>query len=154
MKTLSLCQPWAALVVAGAKRYETRSWQTAHRGPLAIHASARFPPAARALCRAEPFRLLLEQAGYLDWTCLPTRAVVGVVDLVACRLAVELSDLDPVERQLGDFGPGRWAWQLANPRRLATPIPGRGRLGVFDGPELPAEIVDLLRTSPLTPVSP
>ncbi len=140
MKTLSLQQPWAALVVAGAKRYETRSWQTAHRGPLAVHASARFPPAARALCRAEPFRLLLQQAGYFDWTCLPVGVVLGVVDLVACVSTAEVPDLDPTERELGDFGPGRWAWQLARPRRLVEPVPCRGRLGVFDGPELPASL--------------
>jgi hypothetical protein len=136
MKTLSLQQPWAALVVSGAKRYETRSWQPAHRGPLAIHASSRFPPAARALCRAEPYRILLELAGYLDWTCLPTGAVLGVVELVECRNVAELPDFDPVEQALGDFGPGRWAWLLAQPRRLAAPVPCRGTLGVFDGPDV------------------
>jgi hypothetical protein len=153
MKTLSLQQPWAALVVAGAKRYETRSWQSAHRGPLAIHASARFPPDARALCRAEPFRTLLQQAGYLDWASLPVGTVVGVVELVGCMTVVDVPDLDAVERQLGDFGPGRWAWQLARPRRLLTPVPCRGRLGVFDGPDLAPELLCPLPTS-LTPLLP
>src|SRR4029079_15712213 len=39
MKVLSLLQPWATLVVMGVKQIETRSWSTAHRGPLLIHAS-------------------------------------------------------------------------------------------------------------------
>jgi hypothetical protein len=38
MKALSLTQPWASLVVAGAKKLETRSWPTYYRGPLLIHA--------------------------------------------------------------------------------------------------------------------
>jgi hypothetical protein len=154
MKTLSLVQPWAILVVLGAKRYETRSWQTAHRGSLAIHASGRFPPAARALCRTAPFRTLLAQAGFHDWDSLPCGAIVGVVELVQCLNAMELANLDPVERALGDFNPGRWAWQLAQPRRLATPIPCRGRLSVFEGPELPPDLVYLPPTFPTTPVHP
>ena len=38
MKALSLHQPWAWLVATGQKHYETRSWGTPYRGPLAIHA--------------------------------------------------------------------------------------------------------------------
>lgn len=39
MKTLSLKEPWAALVVEGRKTIELRSWTTPHRGPLLIHRS-------------------------------------------------------------------------------------------------------------------
>jgi hypothetical protein len=39
MKVLSLTQPWATLAAIGAKKIETRSWSTAYRGPLAIHAA-------------------------------------------------------------------------------------------------------------------
>ena len=38
MKALSLRQPWATLVAIGAKQIETRSWSTAYRGTIAIHA--------------------------------------------------------------------------------------------------------------------
>lgn len=38
MRGLTLTQPWASLVAIGAKTIETRSWGTAYRGPLAIHA--------------------------------------------------------------------------------------------------------------------
>ena len=44
MKCLSLWQPWASLVVIGAKRFETRSWPTNYRGPLLIHAAQRWSP--------------------------------------------------------------------------------------------------------------
>lgn len=39
---LSLRQPWAALVVAGHKAIEVRSWPTAFRGRFLVHA-ARLP---------------------------------------------------------------------------------------------------------------
>ncbi len=44
MEYLSLHQPWATLLLLGAKRYETRSWRTDYRGPLLIHTSVAFPP--------------------------------------------------------------------------------------------------------------
>ncbi len=50
MKRLSLIQPWATLILSGAKRFETRSWRTPYRGPLAIHAGGRFPSLAKSLC--------------------------------------------------------------------------------------------------------
>lgn len=39
MRCISLHQPWASLIALGAKRIETRSWDTSYRGPLAIHAA-------------------------------------------------------------------------------------------------------------------
>ena len=43
MKALTLWQPWASLIAVGAKTIETRSWSTAYRGPLLIHAAKRRP---------------------------------------------------------------------------------------------------------------
>lgn len=43
MKALSLWQPWASAIALGAKRVETRSWETLYRGPLLIHAAKRRP---------------------------------------------------------------------------------------------------------------
>jgi len=38
---LSLKQPWAALLVAGRKTVEVRTWRTGRRGSVLIHASKR-----------------------------------------------------------------------------------------------------------------
>jgi len=35
MKVLTVCQPWASLIVAGIKDVEERSWRTDYRGRLA-----------------------------------------------------------------------------------------------------------------------
>lgn len=39
MKAITIWQPWASLLVCGEKKYETRSWATSYRGPIAIHAA-------------------------------------------------------------------------------------------------------------------
>jgi hypothetical protein len=136
VKAISVCQPWATLIVHGLKRLETRSWATGHRGPLAVHAGKSFPPSARMLCLQEPYRTLLAGAGLLDWRDLPTGHIIGVAEVVGCTRAPELERLPDLERQLGDFGPGRWAWALVNPRPLPAPVPCRGRLGLFEVPDL------------------
>ncbi len=33
---------------------------------------------------------------------------------------------------LGDFRPGRWAWSVGNPHRLAEPILYQGNRGIFE----------------------
>jgi hypothetical protein len=133
---VSVLQPWATVILAGAKQFETRSWRTAHRGRLAVHAGRRFPAPARALCRREPFRSLLRQAGCDDPDALPLGAVLGSVELVECCRVEEL-DLDTLsadEQALGDFRPGRWAWRLGDPRALPAPLAITGKLGVFPLP--------------------
>ena len=41
MKTLSIRQPYAALICRGIKKIEKRSWDTKYRGKLLIHASGK-----------------------------------------------------------------------------------------------------------------
>jgi hypothetical protein len=135
MKCLSLLQPFAALIVSGSKQYETRSWRTDYRGTLAIHASRRFPETARQLCLDEPYRYLLQQAGYRHSSDLPRGVLLGTVELLDCVPAEEVYPcLSEDEICLGNFSLGRWAWKLANPLPLAMPVPWCGRLGLFDVP--------------------
>ena len=64
----SLTQPWASAIAHGAKRIETRDWQSGYRGWVAIHASRAFPPFAREACLEEPLRAALVRAGLLACT--------------------------------------------------------------------------------------
>src|SRR5260370_39412575 len=132
MKVLSVAQPYATLLVLGAKRLETRPWQTAHRGPLAIHAARNLSAAARALCRQEPFRSLLRAGGVASWSDLPLGAVIGAVELTGCLRVEDLPPPEEPEASLGDFAPGRWVWHVRRALRLPQPLPARGRLGLFD----------------------
>lgn len=131
MKAISVLQPWAALLVCGAKRIETRPWRTRYRGPLLIHASRR--PEGQALVRREPYRAILAEHGIDGSGPLPAGCLLGVVELVDC-LWVEaiVHDVDERERGLGDFRTGRWAWMLDRAQCFAAPISWRGQPGIFD----------------------
>jgi hypothetical protein len=152
MKALSLTQPWATLVAIGAKRIETRSWATAYRGPLAIHASKGFPQWAREFT-ADPVvykAVRLHWRGTSDYPAYPLGAVVATCRLVSCIPTRELRenriietdpaaccgpfDLSAGERALGDYAPGRWAWLLADVELLTLPIPAKGALGLWEWP--------------------
>ena len=38
MKTLTIKEPWASLIIEEYKKYEFRSWKTKYRGKILIHA--------------------------------------------------------------------------------------------------------------------
>lgn len=132
-RALSLTQPWATLVVTGAKRVETRSWKTPYRGWLGIHAAKGFPRWARELCGEEPFRSALHGLGPDD---LARGALIGGVRLLDCvpTGGVELIGISDRERAFGDYGEGRYGWLLCDPR-VFEPRPMRGALGVWPIPE-------------------
>lgn len=140
MKTISLLQPWGTLIVIGAKTLETRSWQTAYRGPLAIHAGKAFTFETRQLTWYEPFFTPLWKAGY--WTqgdprpnykSLPVGCILGTVELVDIVRTEDIRDsLSATELAFGDYTDGRYAWQLANPVLFPEPIPARGALSLWE----------------------
>ena len=136
MKALSLHQPWATLVAIGAKCIETRSWNTLYRGPVAIHASARYISANKGISFISPFRQALQEGGYDDPTVLPLGCVIAVAELVACNRIGGLPGFDrlPGEPELsfGDYSVRRFMWKLVNVKRLPLPIPAKGMLGLWD----------------------
>ncbi len=148
MKTLTLTQPWASLVACGAKRIETRSWQTAYRGPLAIHAAKGFPAYAKDLakCRkivdlltphlgskSEREYLIRMPFGSVVATC--TLVDILPVESVGCLSGVfdDHPTLDTEqERYFGNYDPGRFGWVLENVKPLPSPDPCRGALSLWD----------------------
>jgi hypothetical protein len=145
MRAITLTQPWATLVAIGAKKFETRSWNTDYRGPLAIHAALKFPMAARWLLASDPFRSEFIKAGYhigplknLSW--LPLGAVVATCELVATFHTPFITEYGLSEKvatssteiAFGDYSPGRYAWLLVNVKKLPEPIPAKGALGLWE----------------------
>src|SRR5437764_10726826 len=113
MKCLSLIRPWASLVACGEKRYETRSWRTAHRGPLLIASSRSFPPQCRELCLMEPFASALDIIDGRSIDAVLLRGfILAVVEVVECYRTEDVTGLDDIEQTFGDYRLGRWAWQL------------------------------------------
>jgi activating signal cointegrator 1 len=136
MKALTLRQPWASLVVAGRKRYETRSWRTPFRGLVAIHASKGFTTEYQEL--ADDFG----RRGLLDCP-LPTGAIIGVARIASCEPTENVrARLGALEREVGDYGPGRFAWRLEGVRSLQDPIPCRGALSLWTVPPAVAREIE------------
>src|SRR5262245_329138 len=144
MKCISIKQPWASLVILGAKKFETRSWKTEYRGPLLIHASKGLERTLQALCLQEPFKSALELGYNIEAdhnggliSDMPLGCVLGVVELVEC-LRVEDVPLQRMaggnEEAFGDYSTGRYAWELRNPHRFDQPIPFPGHLGLWEFP--------------------
>jgi hypothetical protein len=76
IRALTPTEPSAWLVALGFKGFETRSWQTVYRGPLAIHAAKSFPRWAQDHCYEEPFRSCLLRAGIGLWGRTPANVIV------------------------------------------------------------------------------
>lgn len=127
MKAISLWQPWASAVVLGIKTIETRGWSTNYRGRLAIHAAKLWKPEQQLFAATE------HALGRLPKR-IPLGCIVGYVDLVDCR-PTELEEASALERILGNFAPGRYAWILAFPVQLDEPVPFRGKQGFFSVPD-------------------
>lgn len=161
MKCISLWDPWATLCTLGLKRFETRGWETSHRGLLLIHAAKLWTGEQRRIVNSEPFRSALWSK--MDIVKFSRGCIIGAVEVVGMFQVVQnqgeatpyLYDLDgdvgdahfddgdmPLpsepERSFGDYAVGRFAWQLENPIRFAKPIPYRGLQKIF---EVPDEIV-------------
>ena len=139
MKALTLTQPWATLVAIGEKKWETRSWPTRYRGPIAIHAAKGFPADAQAVCFGEYFYETLTQAQCLtpndrNLEGLPRGFVIATVDLVDCQStdAMDYWEIGPKELAFGDYRANRFAWKLQNVKPLPEPIPARGALSLWE----------------------
>lgn len=114
MKTLTVCQPWAWLIVAGIKRIENRTWRTKYRGPLAIHAGK-----SRKWITPGYFHMRdnydLPAAAELAFG-----AVLGVVELV------DVVSIDDPKMQRQCFAEGPWCWVLGDARAI-EPIVCNGK---------------------------
>jgi hypothetical protein len=117
---LSVRQPWAWLIVHGHKPIENRSWSTAVRGTIGIHAGKRFDE--------DGYRWVRENFAEIDMPApdeFERGGIVGRVNLIDC---VAEHDSDWF------FGPKAFVFTDAEPLPF---MPCRGLLGFFR-PELTA----------------
>lgn len=141
IRLLTLTQPWAALVVLGHKRIETRSWGTPYRGRVAIHAAKGWNKVAEQLANELVNERLIPST--LDFGSILT--VEHLTDVVATEsVTTRISDQ---ERRFGNYTAGRKAWLFdgALSRPLATPFHYRGAQGLR---ALPPEIAARLLEAP------
>ena len=169
-KQLTLWQPWATLVATGAKGIESRGWETDYRGPLLIHAAARWKPDQSEMLAIPAIRDALADRGDPPpdgcsfvtpdgLMPLPLGAIVAVVMLADIRPTWEAGHhglvparwairLDPAEAAMGDFSIGRYGWTLADVRPLPSPVPARGFQGLRDAdPAIVARVLAQLEAA-------
>jgi ASCH domain len=111
MKALTIFQPYAWLIVTGIKTIENRTWSTRHRGPLLIHAGAKWHTG---------WQERIARLGIAVPDDLPLRGVAGIVELTG---VVTKSD--------SPWFDGPYGWTLTNPRRIPF-APLRGAQGLFN----------------------
>lgn len=132
MKALSMLQPYAWLFANGYLTTDDRTWPTAYRGALAIHASKGFHP--------QYYAFLME---HTDWA-LPEPlefdrgGVVGIATLAGCTapLSPRGSPMSRLDLRRAHFGaPGHFGFVLEAPRPVEF-LPFRGNRGLFDIPDM------------------
>ena len=155
IKAISLWQPWASLVVCGAKKIETRSWSTNIRGTVAIHAAKRHPDWFKrdtyGCTKLEDALVSLWGSwGWNQYDELPRGCILGTVEIIEVYPIVSQTNIEgrPFEAAFydddvrvsvtgnellfGDYTPGRFAWILENPVMFDKPIPAKGQQGFWN----------------------
>ena len=135
MKAITVMQPWAACIAAGAKLVENRARPVSHRGPLAIHAGQRWSR------RGGHDDLVVTTLAGPDAPGPMSRQVAGeVLDVVfgAVIAVAELVDCHPADGccspwgvQNDDHGHPAHHLILRNVQPLDPPVPARGALGLW-----------------------
>lgn len=122
-RALSVRQPWTSLIACGRKTLEIRSWNTTHRGPLVVCASA--APDRIPLTLTDP--LAEEARSFLRAGPCPLGVTVALVEIIDCRPFAP----DDAHAACCAWEPNQFAWVIGNVHPIA-PSPVKGRLGFFD----------------------
>ena len=121
MKCLSVCQPFANLILEGKKTIELRKWNTEFRGEFLVHA---------------PRKILTDDCKRLKIkTNLITGAIIGKVELVSVKkYENELEiNLDSKKHLASNYATeNKYGFILEKPKQLKVPIPYNGQLNFFE----------------------
>jgi hypothetical protein len=136
VKAISLYAPWCWAILFAGKDVENRDWPTRFRGRILLHAS-KMKSATHMEEEVEAVYSMLHESACVDkdqvllWSFANAGKIVGAVTITGC-----------VERSDSRWFFGRYGFLLANPVDIATPIPCRGSLGIW---EVPSDIVEQVR---------
>ena len=121
MKCLSVCQPFADLIIQGKKTIELRKWNTKFRGEFLVHA---------------PQKIRLDDCRRLKIKdSLTTGAIIGKVELVSVKKYENESELKLDSKKhlaLNNKSDNKYGFILQNPKQLKVPIPYDGQLNFFE----------------------
>lgn len=129
MKTITIKQPWASLIVEGIKDVENRSWKTNFRGRVLVHAGldkrlTTLSPTS-LMTTSQVNALMNSDVNYSlnDFKFRQLGAIIGSVEIVDCVKRYDSVWAD----QIG------WKWVLANPIKFDEPVGNvKGKLSFWD----------------------
>ena len=126
MKCLSVCQPFAELIVQGKKTIELRKWNTKFRGEFLVHAPQKIRLHDCKRLKIEPEMIV--------------GAIIGKVELIDVKEYENASQIKiDSKRHLASNSESdnKYGFILQNPKQLRIPIPCNGQLNFFEfKPEL------------------
>lgn len=127
MKTLSIRQPWASLILNGIKDIENRSRRTNFRGTILVHSSsnADSDDMTKYLTKEQMdvFNGKAREIGENQLMRSMRRGcILGSVEIYDC---VKNDPSVWAEK-------GVWNWKVRNARLFHNPIPAKGMLGLWN----------------------
>jgi hypothetical protein len=149
MKALTIYQPWASLIVAGAKRYEFRGWDFSKRFPSLVNEVIVIHAAARAIMKREVEDILdrlsagetgldiaiarpIVERALAEPHVFSRAAGVGTARILRPRPVTELFrgviDSDRLDHT-------KFGWPLIEIKRWEPPVPCRGHQSFWEWPE-------------------
>ena len=161
MKALTIYQPWASLIMAGAKPYEFRGWNPRHRGGayaaligrrIVIHASTRKIDRAEVDGLIAALRVggdlaaetclhpgkalpVLEEAAKITFNCsLPFGVGLGTATLGEPRNGLDIAAEMGVSwaNDSDRDDQANWGWPMLDIEPWPEPIPMRGAQGFWN----------------------
>ncbi|MCE5320073.1 MAG: ASCH domain-containing protein [Bacteroidales bacterium] len=154
MKAISVKQPWASLIVRGIKDIENRTWKCPEKyigQRVLIHASANpvlnYKP-SETFSIEQYHALSLIQCKAVKKSLTDVSSIVGSVLIIACvtdrpsiwaerakqnRMWANHEENFILEKPI-------YNWVLGYPVEFPQPIPAKGKLGIWDYPNILAEM--------------
>lgn len=130
-RCLSVRQPWAWSIIRGHKKAENRTWKTAYRGPLLIHAGKSIDH-----CGIETIKIDEKlPTGIIMPKHLVTGCIIGSVTLEDVISVRDLTESQRRDRRISEWATGPYCWILSHPVEFIKPIPYKGALRLFNVPE-------------------
>ena len=122
MKCLSVCQPFAELIVQGKKTIELRKWNTKFRGEFLVHA-------AKNILEEDCKRMKISPK------TVTTGAIIGKVNLVDVKKYESDKELNKDKKKhhsISNNTKNKYGFILENPKKLRVPIEYMGKLNFFE----------------------
>ena len=121
MKCLSICQPFAELIIQNKKTIELRTWNTKIRGEFLVHAPIKI--------RKDAYEKLKIKER------LTTGAIIGKVELWDVKKYESLKEIQIDKKKHYSSTTSHekiFGFILKNAKPFRIPIPWKGQLGFFD----------------------